>query len=132
MIKNERQYHITKARAIRFKFDLDQFNKEQGSIDPILFNAQRDALQSQIEIFNEEIAEYERLQGGAVVPLIDPASLDALRLNVIRARIARHMTQKDLANRLGVKEQEVQRWEIEDYQTISFWRVKEIVGILMT
>ena len=46
------------------------------------------------------------------------------------ARIAAGLTQEDLAGRLGVKPQQIQRYEASDYQTASFARLLEIARVL--
>ena len=40
------------------------------------------------------------------------------------------MTQEDLAARLGVKPQQIQRYEASDYQTASLARLREIARLL--
>ena len=49
---------------------------------------------------------------------------------LIQARIAAGLTQEDLAARLGVKPQQIQRYEASDYQTASFARLREIARLL--
>jgi len=69
-----------------------------------------------------------------------PAALKALvnhepGLMLIVARIANGYSQKDLAWRLGVKEQQVQRWEAERYGQISlknYNRVATLLGVRLT
>ena len=47
-----------------------------------------------------------------------------------RARIARGLTQKDLARKLGVKEQQIQRYEETDYASASLSRLNEVIKAL--
>jgi len=49
---------------------------------------------------------------------------------LIRARIAQHLTQRQLAERVGVKEQQVQRYEATEYSSASLRRVLEIAAAL--
>ena len=51
-------------------------------------------------------------------------------LTLIVARIAKGLSQKDLAWRLGVKEQQVQRYEAERYNTISLKNYAKIASLL--
>lgn len=64
MIKNERQYRITRARAAKFEHALSQFSGqgEGTQIHPLVRKAQRDALQSQLDELKKELAEYETSQ----------------------------------------------------------------------
>jgi transcriptional regulator with XRE-family HTH domain len=49
---------------------------------------------------------------------------------LIRARIAAGMTQEGLAQRLGVKAQQVQRYEATEYGSASFARLLKVVQAL--
>jgi len=64
MIKNEREYRITKAQANKFEHALSQTATSEAAagIHPLIQKAQRDALQSQLDELREQIAEYESLR----------------------------------------------------------------------
>ncbi|MGA8611756.1 MAG: XRE family transcriptional regulator [Xanthobacteraceae bacterium] len=132
MIKNERQYKITRSQADKFEFALKQFNKleliKQG-LDPILVKAQRDALKSQLQTLKREIENYEVLKSGSVRRLSTTA-ISELGQKFIEARIAQGLTQKDVALRLNMKEQQVQRYEKEHYASASLERLVEIADAL--
>ena len=49
---------------------------------------------------------------------------------LIKARIARGYTQADLAKRLRLKPQQIQRYEATHYDSISFRRLLEIARVL--
>jgi transcriptional regulator with XRE-family HTH domain len=49
---------------------------------------------------------------------------------LIRARIARGLTQRDLAIKLGLKEQQIQRYEETDYASASLARINEVIRAL--
>jgi len=62
MIENEVQYAITKEQTTKFelalkKFEENLYNKEQ--FHPLLYQAQRDALQSQFEDLQAQLKEYD-------------------------------------------------------------------------
>jgi transcriptional regulator with XRE-family HTH domain/Zn-dependent peptidase ImmA (M78 family) len=128
MISNERQYRITKAAAEKFKQLVDELDTRAPApkgMHPRLVNAQREAAQSQLDELLEEIAEYERLKTGNV-PVIQLDSLDELPDGLIKARIASGLSQKDLAERLNLKEQQIQRYEADRYASASLQRIVEI------
>lgn len=131
MIKNERQYRITKTQADKFEQALLTLD-EQGSakdVHPLLHQAQLDALQSQRENLRQELAEYEALKGGG--PRVFPAgSFDELPRTLIKARIAAGLSQKELAERLGLKEQQVQKYEATEYTSASISRVRDVIEAL--
>ena len=57
-----------------------------------------------------------------------------LEAMLVKARIARGMTHKDLADRLNLKEQQVQRWEANDFAGASIDSLKavsEALGVVL-
>ncbi len=51
-----------------------------------------------------------------------------LPASLIEALISRGLSQRDLADRLEAKEQQVQRYEATDCTTVSLRRTGEVVG----
>ncbi|MCC6585298.1 MAG: helix-turn-helix transcriptional regulator [Bryobacterales bacterium] len=131
MIKNEKQYRITKAQARRFEESLAELEKQDRptNIAPRLWQAQRDAAESQLRDLRDQIDAYEQLHMGKDDELLLEAVED-LPKTLIRARIAAGMTQEGLAHRLGVKTQQVQRYEATDYESASFARIRKVVEAL--
>jgi len=132
MISNERQYRITKAEADRFRQALAAFDQQartRTDTHPRLIQAERDALRSQMDDLLYELEEYEALRDGQV-SVIDIESFDQLADGLIKARIAAGLSQKALAQRLGIKEQQVQRYESERYASASFQRLQEVAAAI--
>lgn len=131
MIKNEKQYRITKAQARRFEEALAELARQErpSNITPRLWQAQRNAAERQLQELQEQIDAYERLHMGNSKELVLEAVED-LPKTLIRARIASGMTQEGLAHRLGVKTQQIQRYEATEYQSASFARVLKVVQAL--
>jgi ribosome-binding protein aMBF1 (putative translation factor) len=131
VIKNERQYRITQSWAAKFRASLEEFTTKTRpkNVPPKMWEAQRAGVQSQLRNLEEELREYERLKSGGPKTL-ELDSLDALPKLLIQARIAAGLTQEDLAARLGLKPQQIQRYEASDYQTASFARLLEIARVL--
>ncbi len=130
MIKNERQYKITRAQAVRFSNVLEslrQLPDTDNSLHPLIAKAQEDAISSQLADLESELREYESLKAGKFQwdSLNMVADLPAI---LIKARIARGLSQKDLAERIGLKEQQIQRYEASDYATANLARIKEVVS----
>ena len=131
MIKNERQHRITRAHAEKFRATLNELatTPRPKEVHPKLWEAQKTGVKSQLEDLEAELREYEMLKtGGAKILELD--SLEGLPKVLIQARIAAGLTQEDLAARLGVKPQQIQRYEASDYQTASFARLREIARVL--
>lgn len=128
MIHNARQYRITKAQAAKFAEALKGFDTRPAAHPGVhlkLIKAQRDAMQSQLESLNEEINEYEHLRKSRRRQ-IDLAVVSDLPQALIRARIAAGISQRELAIRLGLKEQQIQRYEATKYASASLSRVIEV------
>ena len=131
MIKNEKQYRITKAQARRFQDALAELagQKRPANITPRLWHAQRQAAESQMDELREQVEDYERLQMGKSSEVV-LESVEDLPKALIRARIAAGMTQAGLARRLGVKQQQVQRYEASEYGSASFARIVKVLQAL--
>jgi transcriptional regulator with XRE-family HTH domain len=128
VIKNERQYKITKAQAERFAAALETAPTMRDG-DQQAQALQRAALTSQLDDLREELRAYERLSSGKPVSLIGGSFADLPRL-LIQARIARGLSQKELAERLGMKEQQLQRYEATDYASASIARLHQVMEAL--
>lgn len=131
MIKNDRQYRLSKAQIREFEDAIIALKDEPvpEGVDPILLDVQRDALQSQLDQLNSDVLEYEALKEGSVTQF-EAHSLDDLPMLLVKARIARGRTHKELADLLNVKEQQVQRWESNDYSGASLDNLKAIANAL--
>src|SRR5262249_4510109 len=132
MITNERQYRITKSQAERFRAALRDFNEidlvKQG-VDPVIIAAQRASIEQQLTELEKDIAYYESLRSGRVKRLF-PSKITDIGENLIEARISQGLSQKSLAERLGMKEQQVQRYEQERYLSANLIRVAEVAEAL--
>ena len=76
MIKNERQYKITRAQAVRFSTALENLRQRPNTNDglhPLIAKAQEDAISSQLAGLESELREYESLKAGEF-------QLDSLRV----------------------------------------------------
>ena len=57
---------------------------------------------------------------------VEIESLDDLPDGLIKARIASGLSQKDLADRLNLKEQQIQRYEADRYASASLQRIQQV------
>jgi transcriptional regulator with XRE-family HTH domain len=126
MIKNDRQYKLTRSQLERFRGVLDELHARPSSYPEDARQAfEIEAVEAQVAELEEQIHDYDSLKSGAsaVGPL---QSLDQLPELLIRARIASGLTQRDLAGRLGLKEQQIQRYEANDWRTAGLSRLIEV------
>ena len=132
MIKNERQYRITKAQAAKLEAALESFSAQSADdrkTHPRLVKAQADALRSQLESLRGELREYEDIKAGETPPP-DLSYIAVVPQDLIHARIASGLSQKELAERLGMPEQQIQRYEATEYESVSLARIMEIAKAL--
>ena len=129
MIKNERQLKITKKRIREFESTLKNLTSEYKSSGEIRLKMQMDALKGDISKFKREVREFDRLKSGSV-KVISANSFHELPNVLIKARIARSLTQKELALKLGMKEQQIQRYETNNFASASFSVIEKIVDAL--
>lgn len=84
-----------------------------------------DALDSQIADMEVEIQEYMMLRDGEI-GFSERYGLGDLPRVLVQARIARGLTQTDLAERIGLKPQQIQRYEASGYLGANLSRLIEI------
>jgi ribosome-binding protein aMBF1 (putative translation factor) len=130
MINDEREYRITRARAAEFEHALKASRGVTASaLPPAIRQAQQEAIQSQLSELRADLRAYEALRRGRKTSM-RVHSLDDLPRIFVQARIAGGLTQKDLATRLGLRQQQIQRYESTAYATASLSRVEEVAKVL--
>ena len=125
MIKNEKQYKITKKKLEEFT---EAILKKQNSHDPLSATDQLIliSLQDMQEQFVNEIAVYERLKTNTSFRL-DERSIDELPELLIEYKVQSGFTQKEFSQKIGMKEQQLQRYEAENFNSISFKNLLKIL-----
>lgn len=127
MIANERQYRITKTELRRFEEAIEAGYTPSKGVDPRMRGVMDAALKSQAETLREEMQRYEKLRQGRFKER-ELDSLKDLPTAMIEARIASGLTQKKLAERLGLHEQQIQRWEANLYSGVGLERLQEVIN----
>ena len=132
MIKNERQYRITKEHARRFAASVRAI--EEGGVDnlaadPLIVKAQKEALASQLADLENELREYDDLKRSfRALDKLDAEYVPPPALAV--ARMALGITAKDLAERVGLEEREIRIYEETNYASSTVSRVSEVASAL--
>ncbi|MFZ1528809.1 MAG: hypothetical protein WAT19_08665 [Ferruginibacter sp.] len=122
MIKNEKQYKISKKKLAEMEAAI---SLKQAKVNP--GSKEEGAIVSLHRIKNtlkEEIREYEILKRKGI-PLRRMVTVVQLPRLLIEHKIAKGFTQKQYSEILGIKEQQLQRYEAENYQSVSFGRLME-------
>ncbi len=129
MIANDLQYRVTQRAARDFEKSLARLDVDAGERPEWVRRAMREAIESQLADLRGELAAYDALRAGHVRAL-DLDSLDQLPEALIRGRIAAGLSQKDLAARLGLREQQIQRYEARRYAGASLDRIQAVADAL--
>ena len=132
MITNERQYRITSAQLVKLKtaignFDIKEATKRIKS--KILAKAEIEALRSEYENLYMQLHEYETLRSGTI-KVLKASTLEELPNILIRARITRGLSQRQLAEAIGLKEQQIQRYEAGEYASANLSRLAQVAKAL--
>jgi HTH-type transcriptional regulator / antitoxin HipB len=128
MIQNEHQYKVSQGKIREIEQHLDQLYKEKNSLHPRQFKMRENGLQGILLEIQEEIEKYDALKEKPT--FIEIESFAEIPVALIKARIASGMTQKDLADKLGMKEQQIQRYEANQYGSAGFHRLTEVAEAL--
>lgn len=130
MIKNEKQYNSTKVKLQKWLATKEQALAGVAGEQPEwLVAEQLFGINEQIKQLTAEIEEYdETVSGKAKLP--DPSLVSQIPLLLIKWRIARHWTQRDLAEQVGLHENQIQKYESENYGHASLQTVSKIAAAL--
>jgi HTH-type transcriptional regulator / antitoxin HipB len=129
MIQNERQYKITQARVREFEQALALLETPDPAQHPRKVLSEKNALLNTIQCLQQEIADYDKLKQGEISSF-RLQNLNEIPATLIKARIALGITQRELGERIGVQEQQIQRYEANQYQSISFDRLGQVFAAL--
>ncbi|MDQ3694455.1 MAG: helix-turn-helix domain-containing protein [Chloroflexota bacterium] len=132
MIKTQPQYQNTKRQIRKFQDALANVQSErfEAGSDEFLFQQMDIAgLESQLADLRAEAHQFDQLVSERPSVIV-AHSFDELPLALIKARIALGMTQRDLADQLGMREQQIQRYEATDYASASLQRIGQVVRAL--
>jgi len=131
VITNARQYRITKAALGRLQENLAAHDvRDPGrDVDPRIHQVMRDAISSEAEDLRAELHHYEQLRDGHITER-QITSLRELPTALIEARIAARLTQREIAQRVGVADQQIQRWEANSYAGVNLGRLQSIADAL--
>jgi len=129
MIRNETEYQEARARMDAESERLAGYERDWKAKG---YSAEEiAALREPLEAFHmqlvEEVQSYERLKRGQIGEF---ENLHGLGQALIGLRIARGMSQRELAGRLGVDESSVSRDERNEYHGITVERAKRVLDAL--
>ena len=132
---NEKEVRETRARISR----LSEALNSEHAMEPVVAGLPPEVVSQVSRMMKAErvrlthaVEAYEEAKDTQRATALKKLVNRDLGLMLIVARIANGFSQKDLAWRLGVKEQQIQRWEAERYGQISlknYHRVATLLGV---
>ncbi len=128
MIRNERQYQASRAHRRRL-LETRAGYEAHPQPDPLAQAALLSSVDWLIGDVEAELAEYEALRSGALREVVGEG-LEALPDLLVKARIVEGLTQRQLAERLGVTEEAVQRDEAGGYARAGLDRLARVAAAL--
>ena len=123
MIKSDAQRDRTLAQIEGFRRALAKAEQEKRGKRS---TAIRGSYESMIRQLEDELREYDQLKSGELT-LPNVGRLDQIAPFIAKIRIAKGVSQTELARRLGVSKQVISRYEESDYQTVAIARLQEIL-----
>ena len=129
MIKNDRQYEYSKKKLHELEKDLKAIRKEYHS------DKNKVALLSQgyiehIVQFKDEIKEYEDMVKAPFPEVLLIHNFNKISRSIVKLRIARKITQEELAQRVGCKQSDISRLERDDYCGYTIGQLDKIMAAL--
>jgi ribosome-binding protein aMBF1 (putative translation factor) len=126
MIKNDAQRERTAAQVDGFRKALAKVERETKGRRA---TAIRGSYEGMIRQLVNEIREYDEVKSGELaLPNVD--RLDQIAPFIAKIRIAKGISQTELARRLGVSKQVISRYEETEYQTVAIARLQEILDAI--
>lgn len=131
MIKNDRQFSIIQARVDRLRQTRDELLErlEEEGADLTRAELELKAVRAEIARMEGDLADYKALKQGDA-PVGTATSLEDVPRLLVRARLASGLSHAELAARLGLKEQQIQRYEATDYESASLSRLIQVAHVL--
>ncbi len=130
MIKDELQYEVSQEWVAKFTKTMVAMERDEEAKrkDFLKWDAGRGAIQCHLDQLHEEIAEYERLiKCDKSEPIeIVVENFNKLPDALIKARIAAKMSEKELAEMLGIDPDRIKEHEAKSYQDASFLEILDI------
>ena len=127
MIKNKRQYEYSKRKLHELEEDLKAIRKKY------YIDKNKVALLSQgyiehIVQFKDEIKGYEDMIKAPFPEVLPIHNLNEINRSIVRLRIARKITQEELAQRVGCKQSDISRLERDDYRGHTIAKLDKIIA----
>lgn len=128
MIRTEKDMLKTIKLLAKFKQELDEHRQEFGVSRPgDMHYLVEQGLEGQISDLEFQIHTFQALKGGEPVRLRRLTDLGPI---LAAARVVMQLTQAELAQKVNMKQQQIQRYEASGYRGAAIERVDRVVEAL--
>lgn len=129
MIRNEKEYReaVERIGQEKDRLAMQEAELKAMGLGPAEIKRALDPMRSFHQQLEEELASYERLKRGEFDEVLNLRGLGPL---LVSLRIARGLTQRQLAEKLAVHETQVSRDERNEYHGITLERAAKILESL--
>lgn len=118
MIKNEKQYKITKRKHQETLVEINKLRKDK-SINPLRAQLHLAGLMDAQNMFEKDLALYETLKK-TTKAILKERVVAELPSIITEYKIISGLTQKEFSKKLGIKEQQLQRYEADNFKSVTF------------
>lgn len=127
MIQNERQYKVTRGQIVKLEGAIKSSQSLREKMDPRVYTAMIGGMEWEVNRLQQQLHDFKELKETSTLFM---ASVEDLPQILVKARIARGYTQKELAEKLSIKPQQIQKYEITGYRSASWKRILEVMDAL--
>lgn|GEM_PF-1498462 len=131
MITNERQQQRTLEEIERFQAAISQVDADHPDASEQARQAMRGSMEVQIRSLQQQLQDFADLKAG-LIKRFSVSYLEDIGEALTKARVAADLSQRQLARRLKLKEQQIQRYEASRYRSASLHRLAQIADALDT
>ena len=129
MIKNDRQYEYAKNKLHEFERGLKAIRKKHYS-DKNKVGLLSQGYVEHIAQLKAEIEEYEKMKKSSLPKVLRARNPVEISRQLVRLRLARGLTQAELAARIGCKQADISRMEREEYRGYTISQLEKIAESL--
>ncbi|RUY53971.1 helix-turn-helix domain-containing protein [Mesorhizobium sp. M7A.F.Ca.CA.001.09.2.1] len=129
---NDRQASLLNARierVIASLKSLDGWDALRTGIELSVIELRKKSLRETLNRLRSDVSAYAGIRSGEI-KTFNATQVEGLPDILKRARLARGLTQRQFAELLGLKEQQIQRYEAENYATVSLRRLYDLFHVL--
>lgn len=119
MIKNDRQLNSSKKWLRVFERDLAEIEKKYAA-EKNKIKLLSQGYVEQIAQLKEEIKEYQVMKSTPLPLVLRAQNAAEIRKQIVYLRLARGLTQANLANKIGCKQSDISRLEDENYEGFTY------------